>query len=100
MLAGKSKTEILKATTSALDRKELSPGHAAQLLADWKRIDHVLAFQREAAAIPAEVLALVEQRQQARADKQWAESDRLRDEIAQRGWIVKDTKDGQEVKRR
>ena len=76
---------------------ELSPGQAAQLLTDWKRIDHVLAFQREAAAIPAEVLALVEQRQQARADKQWAESDRLRDAIAQLGWIVKDTKEGPKV---
>ena len=44
--------------------------------------------------IPAEVLALVEQRQAARAAKNWAESDRLRDAIAVLGWIVKDTKDG------
>jgi len=43
------------------------------------------------------VHALVEQRQQARANRDWAESDRLRDLIAQLGYIVKDTKDGPKV---
>ena len=43
------------------------------------------------------VLELVEQRQQARTNKQWAESDRLRDQIAALGWTVQDTKDGQKL---
>ena len=38
--------------------------------------------------------ALVEERAAARAAKNWTESDRLRDAIAARGWIVKDTKEG------
>ncbi len=42
----------------------------------------------------AEVLALVDQRQQARSNKQWAESDRLREQISALGWTVQDTKDG------
>lgn len=42
----------------------------------------------------AEVVELAEKRQQARADKNWAESDRLRDEIAALGWTVQDGKDG------
>ena len=33
----------------------------------------------------------------ARAAKNWAESDRLRDAIAAAGWAVKDSKDGQTV---
>ena len=33
-------------------------------------------------------------RQAVREAKNWAESDRLRDEIAKLGWNVKDTKDG------
>ena len=64
------------------------------MLADWHRLDSVLALQRESATVPAAVTALVEQRQRARADRQWAESDRLRDAIAALGWTVKDTKDG------
>ena len=41
-----------------------------------------------------EIIALAEQRVSARANKNWAESDKLRDEIASRGWIVQDSKDG------
>lgn len=42
-----------------------------------------------------EALALLEQRRSARANKDFAASDRLRDEIAALGWRVKDTKEGQ-----
>jgi hypothetical protein len=43
---------------------------------------------------PDEVVALAEKRQQARTNKQWAESDQLRNEIAARGWMVQDSKEG------
>ena len=49
--------------------------------------------------IPIEVMNLVEQRQQARQNKNWAESDRLRGEVTARGWIVKDTPDGPQLER-
>ncbi len=42
----------------------------------------------------AEVLALAEARQRARAAKNWAESDRIRNELAARGWSVQDTTEG------
>ncbi|HTP00291.1 MAG TPA: hypothetical protein VMJ64_02885 [Anaerolineales bacterium] len=45
----------------------------------------------------AEVLALLDRRQQARTARQWAESDRLREQIAALGWTVQDTKDGQKL---
>jgi cyanophycinase-like exopeptidase len=45
-------------------------------------------------ALPAEVQALVEERQAARARKDWASSDALRAQIADFGWQVKDTPDG------
>ena len=86
--------DLIRESNSALDRGEVSPAQAAQLLGDWRRIDSVLGFEREAAAIPAEVLALVEQRQQARANKDWKKSDELRDAILALDWVVKDTKDG------
>lgn len=41
-----------------------------------------------------EVVALAEQRLQARAEKNWGASDSLRTEIAARGWVVQDSKDG------
>ena len=41
-----------------------------------------------------QVTILVKKRAAARADKNWAESDKLRDEIAALGWTVQDSKDG------
>lgn len=47
--------------------------------------------------IPAHIQALVDQRGQARTDRDWSRSDVLRDEIAQAGWIVTDTPTGPNV---
>ena len=47
--------------------------------------------------IPEEVLELVEKRKKARQEKNWTKSDRLRDEIQNLGYSVKDTKDGVDI---
>jgi len=67
----------------------------------FEKMDTVLGvifFGKAAKAeVPAEVQALLDARAAARAAKNWAESDRLRDAIAAAGWAVKDSKDGQTV---
>jgi cysteinyl-tRNA synthetase len=40
--------------------------------------------------IPEEILKLVDERQEARVNKNWAESDRLRDLIKNKGYLVED----------
>lgn len=47
--------------------------------------------------VPDDVLALVEERQLARKNKDWKKSDELRDAIKAKGWIVEDTKAGYEL---
>ena len=47
--------------------------------------------------LPEDIESLAEQRKAARAAKDWAESDRLRDEIQSRGYVVQDTPDGMKV---
>ena len=49
--------------------------------------------------IPEEITNLLEQRQKAREDKNWAESDKLRDLIKEKGYIVKDGKEGATVEK-
>ena len=44
--------------------------------------------------LPPELADLIEQRNVARANKDWSGSDMLRDELAKKGVIVKDTKEG------
>jgi cysteinyl-tRNA synthetase len=55
-----------------------------------------LTLPEEAAApeIPATIAALAEERQAARAARDWAKSDALRDQLAAQGWIVRDGKSG------
>ncbi len=50
--------------------------------------------------IPAEVQELLEQRERARADKDWAEADRLRDLIDESGYQVLDGAEGTRLKRK
>ena len=47
--------------------------------------------------IPEEILKLIEERKKARENKNWEESDRLRDVIKEKGYNVKDTKEGMEI---
>lgn len=58
----------------------------------WQMV--TAANQTEDDAPPQEVLAMVDRRQAARSDKNWSESDRLRDEIESFGWQVQDTPEG------
>ena len=58
------------------------------------KIDEINSKKEE---IPQEILDLAEQRKIARENKDWAKSDELRDLINEKGYEVKDTKNGQEI---
>ena len=60
-------------------------------------LDKISAPEQENVDVPDEVRSLAETRLAARRVKNWAESDRLRNEIAARGFSVKDTADGYEL---
>ena len=51
-------------------------------------------YKEEKKKIPEEIIKLAEERQKARENKDWAESDRLRDEIISKGFNIRDTKNG------
>ena len=50
--------------------------------------------------IPEEILKLVEERKIARENKDWKKSDELRELIQEKGFEIKDTKQGVEIKRK
>ena len=83
-------------------RYEKKSPKLAQLLL---KFDDVLGLkideetQKSSKELPEEILNLVEQRKQARKDKDWAKSDELREVIQSKGYEVKDTKNGMEVKK-
>lgn len=49
--------------------------------------------------LPAEIKALLEERKQARENKDWALSDKIRDMIKEKGYSLKDTKDGMSIEK-
>lgn len=56
---------------------------------------HVLGFvftEPKTQDVSPEIQKIIDEREQARANRDWATSDRLRDELAQRGYIVQDKK--------
>jgi len=57
-------------------------------------------WQPEETIVPSEILALVEQRQQARQERRWQEADALRDQIQAAGYELEDTPDGARVRQR
>ena len=67
-----------------------------ELLLDF---DRVLGFdlehyEKEEQSLPEEVQKLVDERNIARENKNWAESDRIRDILIGMGYTVKDSKEG------
>ena len=64
-----------------------------------RKFDSVLAIsidkkEERKIEIPDEIIKLAEERKIARENKNWEESDKLRQEISDRGYNIKDTKDG------
>ena len=51
-------------------------------------------YEKQDEKLPDEIQELIEQRNEARKDKNWAESDRIRDLLIEKGYTVKDSKDG------
>jgi len=67
-----------------------------------KKIDEVFGLdllKQEKVAIPKEIKDLVNQREQARKDKQWKLADEIREKIKNKGYQIDDTKDSAIVKK-
>ena len=54
----------------------------------------LINYKPEETKLPEEIKKLINLRNEARNSKNWAESDRLRDELIAKGYKVKDTKEG------
>ena len=71
---------------------------AAVAWATLREICTAVGIQLAAGAeVPAEIQNLARLRDEARGAKDWAEADRLRDEIRAAGWEVEDTPEGTRV---
>ena len=69
----------------------------AELLRKFDQVLGVKIDEKEEIELPKEIEDIIEERKQARTDKDWNKSDELRDKLFDLGYVVKDTKNGMEV---
>ncbi len=92
--------DLVRDLNRRMERRALSTADAARALDALRDLDRVLGIlPDEATDLDPETMALLEAREAARVGRDWAASDRLRDELAVRGVAVEDTRDGQRWRR-
>jgi cysteinyl-tRNA synthetase len=93
--------ELVREVNRRIDGRTLSTADAARAEALIRELGGVLAIEPDAAqaTLEPELTALLEARSAARAARDWATSDRLRDDLAAAGVVVEDSRDGQRWRR-
>ncbi|MFH1853542.1 MAG: cysteine--tRNA ligase [Candidatus Neomarinimicrobiota bacterium] len=91
--------EWIRTTNTMLDDNQLNIDQAIESLNFIREVDSILAVLTEAeAVVPAEIQVIVDQRETARKDRDWKQSDDLRNLLRQRGWIIEDSPQGPKVR--
>jgi cysteinyl-tRNA synthetase len=92
--------DLVRDVNRRIEARSLSSADAATVLACLRELDTVLGVLPDPVIdVDPAVQALLDERVAARAARDWAGSDRLRDELAALGIIVEDTRDGQRWRR-
>ncbi len=94
--------DLVRELNRRMEARSISTADAGSALEALRDLDGVLAVLPDLdgdAALPAELQSLVDERAAARAARDWAAADRLRDALADRGIAVEDTRDGQRWRR-
>jgi cysteinyl-tRNA synthetase len=78
-----------------MDQKGLAPEDKEKVLTAMARIDGVISIMElKEAQVDEETKRLIEKREQARRDKDWATADQLRQKLKEMNIDVTDTKEG------
>ena len=90
----------MKFVNIKIDQKNISESELGEAWEFMLAFDSVFGFiQKQDFEIPDDINLLLSQRQKARVDKNWAESDLIRVSLKEKGWIVEDTPNGQSLKK-
>lgn len=86
--------EWIRNTNSKLDEKVFTESDVSKGLNFIAYFDSIYGILPKSGSAPKDVIGLVEKREDARQNKDWEKSDKIRDQILEKGWTVKDKIDG------
>ena len=86
--------EWIRNTNSKLDEKVFTEIDVSKGLNFIAYFDSIYGILPKSGSAPKDVIGLVEKREDARQNKDWEKSDKIRDQILEKGWTVKDKIDG------
>ncbi|MEY4226557.1 MAG: hypothetical protein RL190_1314 [Actinomycetota bacterium] len=92
--------DLVRTVNAAIDAGDCEPGDVARaraVLVDCLDVLGLAGLAAGAAGPPPEAVALMEEREQARAERDFARADAIRDELRALGWVVQDLADGPEL---
>ena len=83
-----------------LDDNEVLEENKSEILDYFKKINSILGIlSNETIKLDEEIKQLIRERDEAREKKDWNKSDKIRDELLKRGYVVEDTEKGTRIKR-
>ena len=86
--------EWVRNTNSKLDEKVFTASDVSEGLKFIAYFNSIYGVLPKSGSAPKDVVSLVEEREYARQNKDWEKSDKIRDQILEKGWTVKDKIDG------
>lgn len=95
--------DFVREVNSLMDAKKLTKTDVEEIVNLLKRLDTVLGimqFEKAEQTVPQELQDALQKRIDARKNKDWAESDRLRDLILANGYLIEDTISGVRLKKK
>jgi len=94
--------DFIRDINTLCDTSQVGRHEAQKILSFLEILDRVLGvlpLAPSAEEIPADLLALLANRQNARAEKDWKKADACRDELISRGYLIEDTPSGARLKK-
>ncbi len=94
--------EFVKTINQLIDENNLSKKQAEEIFKFFEKLNNIFGiinFKKIKIAVPVSIQKLVKERENARKEKNWTESDRIRAQAGQAGWAIEDTATGPIVKK-
>ncbi|MFH1588113.1 MAG: cysteine--tRNA ligase [Candidatus Diapherotrites archaeon] len=94
--------EFNKKINSLIDEEKISASDAKKVISFLKEIDSVMnvfSFEKKEEKLSKELMDLIKEREKARNEKNWNESDKIRDELKEKGIELMDSEKGTKWKK-